>query len=55
MDVGEQTGDSSGVDEQVSEPSEVVEEITPDPRNNKRRGKGNSDKKLKKRKEMKKS
>jgi|TARA_R110002050_G_scaffold539_1_gene3939 hypothetical protein len=29
MDVGEQTGDSSGVDEQVSKPSEVVEEITP--------------------------
>ena len=29
MDVGEQAGDSSGVDEQVSKPSEVVEEITP--------------------------
>ena len=29
MDVGEQTRDSSGVDEQVSKPSEVVEEITP--------------------------
>lgn len=29
VDVGEQTGDSPGVDEQVSKPSEVVEETTP--------------------------
>jgi hypothetical protein len=29
MDVGEQTGDSSGMDEQVSKPEKVVEEITP--------------------------
>ena len=29
VDVGEQTGDSSGVDEQVSKPSKVVEETTP--------------------------
>ena len=29
MDVGEQTGDSSGVDKQVSKPEEVVEEVIP--------------------------
>ncbi len=29
MDVGEQARDSSGVDEQVSKPEEVVEEVTP--------------------------
>ena len=29
MDVGEQTGDSSGVDKQVSKPEEVIEEVIP--------------------------
>ena len=54
MDVGEQTGDSSGVDEQVSKPSEVVEEITPIQEITKEEVKEIA-KKLKKRKEMKKS